>query len=116
MQRHALLAVAVSDPEPALAEPLDPRRQQTRRARERGAHPGAGQHRLARRVKRDQLDRQPGGEDPMRGLGVDGHVELGGRGDVAGHVHGAPHRHHSSNPSERGRVFLERERQVGERA
>jgi hypothetical protein len=38
---------------------------------ERCSHAGARQHRLARRVKRNQLERQPGGEDPMRGLGVD---------------------------------------------
>ena len=112
MQHHALRAARVVDAERAVAERGDPRGERPGRAREGLLQARARQHRLAGRVERDEVEREPGGEDPVRRLGIHVHVELGGRRDVARHVHGAAHRHDAADELHRRRVRLERERQV----
>jgi hypothetical protein len=114
VKRHARLAIGVGNPEAPLAERLDARRDRPRRPRQRGAHARARQHRLARRVKGDDVEREPGREDAVRRLGIDVHVELGRRGHVAGHIHGATHGDDAADLPDGRRVFLERERHVRE--
>jgi hypothetical protein len=116
VKRHPRLAIGVGDPESALAERLDTPGERARRPRQRGAHARARQDCLARRVKRHDVERQPGREDAMRCLGIDVHVELGRRRHVAGHVHGAAHGDDTSDLPHGRRVFLERQCHVREGA
>ena len=49
-------------------------------------------------------------------LGVARHVGLGARAHVTGHGQGAAHHHHAADRHHRGRIALQGERQIGERA
>ena len=56
------------------------------------------------------------GKHDVRGFRIEGDVEFGRRGDVAVRADRTPHHHAAGDPLRQGRVELQRQRDVGQRA